>query len=51
MLKKDMAGIRNNIQNILSGLPGHVELVAAAKGRSAEEILEAIEGGMNHRDI
>jgi hypothetical protein len=30
----------------LSGLPGHVELVAAAKGRSAEEILEAIEGGV-----
>lgn len=41
-----MAGIRNNIQNILTGLPSHVELVAAAKGRSVEEILEAIEGGV-----
>ena len=41
-----MARIRNNIQNILSGLPGHVELVAAAKSRSIEEILEAIEAGV-----
>ena len=41
-----MAGIRNNIQNILASLPSHVELVAAAKGRSVEEILEAIEGGV-----
>ena len=41
-----MAGIKNNIQDILIGLPGHVELVAAAKGRSVEEILEAIEGGV-----
>jgi len=41
-----MAGIRNNIQDILTSLPSHVELVAAAKGRSVEEILEAIEGGV-----
>ena len=41
-----MAGIKNNIQNILRGFPSHVELVAAAKGRSVGEILEAIEGGI-----
>jgi len=41
-----MAEIRNNIQNILRGLPSHVELVAAAKGRKIEEILEAIEAGV-----
>jgi len=41
-----MAEIRNNIQNILRGLSSHVELVAAAKGRKIEEILEAIEAGV-----
>jgi len=41
-----MAGIRNNIQDILTSLPGHVDLVAAAKSRSVEEILEAIDGGV-----
>jgi len=41
-----MAGIRNNTQYILSGLPGHVSLVAAVKSRSVEEILEAIEAGV-----
>ena len=41
-----MAGIKDNIQKILSGLPGHVELVAAAKGRRIEEILEAASGGV-----
>ena len=41
-----MAGIKDNIQKILSGLPGHVELVAAAKGRRIEEILEASSGGV-----
>ena len=41
-----MARIKNNLQNILAGLPGHVELVAAAKSRSVEEILEAIEAGV-----
>ncbi len=38
--------IKNNVQKVLSELPGHVELVAAAKGRSVEEILEAIDGGV-----
>ncbi len=38
--------IKNNVQKVLSELPGHVELIAAAKGRSVEEILEAIDGGV-----
>ncbi|MDP2911421.1 MAG: YggS family pyridoxal phosphate-dependent enzyme [Candidatus Omnitrophota bacterium] len=41
-----MAGIRNNIQNILGGLSSRVELVAATKSRSIEEILEAIDCGV-----
>lgn len=41
-----MAGIRNNIQNILGGLPSRVELVAATKSRSIEEISEAIYAGV-----
>jgi pyridoxal phosphate enzyme (YggS family) len=41
-----MAELKDNIQKILNGLPGHVELVAAAKGRRSEEILEAIDGGV-----
>jgi PLP dependent protein len=45
-LKKGMAGIKDNVQKILSELPGYVELVAAAKGRSAGEALEAIEAGV-----
>jgi len=38
--------IRENVQRILSELPGGVELVAAAKTRSAEEVLEVIEAGV-----
>jgi pyridoxal phosphate enzyme (YggS family) len=38
--------IRGNVQKILSILPGYVELVAAAKSRSVEEILEAIDSGV-----
>ena len=38
--------IRENVQKILSALPAGTELVAAAKGRSAEEIIEAIDGGV-----
>jgi len=38
--------IRENVQEILAELPPGVELVAAAKSRSAEEILEAIEAGV-----
>ena len=38
-------GIRENVQRILSELPPGVELEAAAKIRTAEEITEAIEAG------
>jgi len=38
--------IKENVQKILSELPGGVELVAAAKMRSPEEILEAVEAGV-----
>lgn len=41
-----MAGIKNSVQKILKELPPYVELVAAAKARSAGEILEAIEAGV-----
>ena len=38
--------IKENVRSILSELPDGVELVAAAKTRSAEEVLEAIESGV-----
>ena len=38
--------IKESVQRILSELPDGVELVAAAKTRSAEEILEVIEAGV-----
>jgi len=38
--------IKENVQKILSELPEGVELVAVAKTRSAEEILEAIQAGV-----
>jgi hypothetical protein len=38
--------IKENVEKILGELPERVELVAAAKGRTAEEILEAIEAGV-----
>jgi len=38
--------IRQNVKQILSELPNGIELVAAAKTRSAEEVLEAIESGV-----
>ncbi len=41
-----MAGIKDNIQEILNKLPGYVELVAACKGRRIEEILEAVDCGI-----
>jgi len=37
--------IKQNVSQILSELPGGVQLVAAAKTREPEEILEAIEAG------
>jgi pyridoxal phosphate enzyme (YggS family) len=39
-------GIRENVQQLLSELPGGVELVAAVKDRTAEEVLEAVESGI-----
>ena len=38
--------IKENVQEIFSELPEGVELVAAAKTRSAEEILEAVQAGV-----
>ena len=39
-------GITENVKAILADLPSGVELVAAAKTRGADEILEAIEAGV-----
>jgi len=39
-------GIRENVQKLLSELPDGVELVAAAKSRTAKELLEAVEAGV-----
>jgi len=39
-------GIRENVQQLLNELPGGVELVAAAKGRTVTEILEAVAAGI-----
>ena len=38
--------IGENVQKLLEELPGGVELVAAAKTRTAEEVLEAVAGGI-----
>jgi len=38
--------IKENVQGLLQELPARVELVAVAKARTAEEILEAIEAGV-----
>jgi len=39
--------IKQNVNEILSELPTQVELVAAAKTRQPEEILEAVKAGIN----
>ncbi|RLB20075.1 MAG: YggS family pyridoxal phosphate-dependent enzyme, partial [Deltaproteobacteria bacterium] len=39
-------GIKENVQAILRELPEGVRLVGAAKTRTPEEILEAIEAGL-----
>lgn len=41
-----MSQIAKNVKAILAELPLDVELVAAAKGRSPQEILEAVEAGV-----
>jgi len=38
--------IAENVRQILAELPDGVKLVAAAKGKSPQEILEAVEGGI-----
>src|SRR3989338_2865599 len=38
--------IKENVRELIRGLPEGVELVAAAKTRSVQEILEAVEGGV-----
>jgi len=38
--------IKENVRKILEELPEGVELVGAAKGRTAREIMEAIDGGL-----
>jgi hypothetical protein len=38
--------IRENVQQLLSELPDGVELVAAVKGRTAKEVLEAVAAGV-----
>ncbi|MBU2536016.1 MAG: YggS family pyridoxal phosphate-dependent enzyme [Chloroflexota bacterium] len=38
--------IKQNVQQILSELPEDVQLVAAAKARTSEEILEAVDAGV-----
>ena len=43
-----MSTIRENVQQILSQIPGDVVVVAAAKTRSAEEILQALDGGIRY---
>jgi pyridoxal phosphate enzyme (YggS family) len=43
---KHLLVIRENIRAILQGLPPHVQLVAAAKSRTPEEVREAVEAGV-----
>ena len=44
--RSDLSIIRRNVEKILKELPDGVQLVAAAKTRKPEEILEAIETGV-----
>jgi len=39
-------GIKENVQQLLTELPSGVELVAAAKDRTAKEVLQAVEAGI-----
>lgn len=43
-----MSTIRDNVRQILSQIPKDVVVVAAAKTRNADEILQAIDGGIRH---
>ena len=42
-----MSSITENIKRLLSEIPEGIEVVAAAKTRTADEILEALEAGIN----
>lgn len=42
-----MSGIRENVARLLRELPPGVELLAAAKTRSPEEVLEAVDAGIS----
>ncbi|MFH1837818.1 MAG: YggS family pyridoxal phosphate-dependent enzyme [Candidatus Omnitrophota bacterium] len=42
----DFISIKDNTEKVLKGLPEGVELVAAAKTRTAEEIMEAVNAGV-----
>jgi pyridoxal phosphate enzyme (YggS family) len=39
-------GIKDNISKLMSELPAGVELAAAAKGRTPDEVLQAVEAGV-----
>lgn len=39
-------GIRENVQQLLKELPDGVQLVAAAKARTAQEVLQAVDSGI-----
>jgi len=41
-----VVGIKENVQKLLGELPAGVELVVAAKSRTAKELLEAVEAGV-----
>ena len=43
-----MSTIQDNVRQILSQIPDGVAVVAAAKTRNADEILQAIDGGIRH---
>ncbi|MFH1664985.1 MAG: YggS family pyridoxal phosphate-dependent enzyme [Candidatus Omnitrophota bacterium] len=42
----NLADVRQNAENILKELPAHVQLVAAAKARTSDEIRAVIEAGV-----
>lgn len=42
-----MTNIEENVKQVLSQLPGSVQLVAVAKSRSPEAVLEAVAAGVN----
>jgi pyridoxal phosphate enzyme (YggS family) len=41
-----MENIRENVKRLLSEIPSYVEVVAAAKGRTVDEIAQAIDAGI-----